>query len=61
MKSTFVRAPLSLLILLAAPAGLVQAQGPKPARYTVTDIGTLGGTNSFAYSISDLGSCGRRS
>ena len=55
MKSTFIRTCLGLLILLVMPAGLVQAQGPKTARYTVTDIGTLGGANSFAYSINDSG------
>ena len=55
MKSIFVRSCSGLLILLAVPAALVRAQGPKPARYTVTDIGTLGGANSFAYSISDSG------
>jgi probable HAF family extracellular repeat protein len=47
---------LGLLAVLAMPAGIVaRAQGPKPARYTVTDLGTLGGTNSFAYSINNLG------
>jgi uncharacterized membrane protein len=55
MKSIFVRTCLGLLILLAMPAGLAQAQGPKAALYTVTDIGTLGGANSFSYSISDPG------
>lgn len=55
MKSIFVRSCSGLLILLAIPAALVRAQGPKPARYTITDIGTLGGANSFAYSISDSG------
>jgi uncharacterized membrane protein len=55
MKSIFLRACLGLLILRAMPAGLVQAQRSKPARYTVTDIGTLGGANSFAYSINDSG------
>jgi len=47
---------LGLLGLLAMSAGLVaQAQNPKTARYTVTDIGTLGGTNSFAYAINISG------
>src|SRR4051794_20180167 len=56
MKSTFVCTSLTLLALLAMPTGtLVQAQGPKPARYSVTDIGTLGGANSFAYSINNSG------
>lgn len=30
-------------------------QGSKPPRYTVTDLGTLGGAYSFAYSINGLG------
>lgn len=55
MKSIFVRSCSGLLILLTIPAALVRAQGPKPARYTITDIGTLGGANSFAYSINDSG------
>jgi len=55
MKSTLVHASFGLLILLAMPAGLVQAQAPKTARYSVTDIGALGGANSFSYSITDSG------
>jgi probable HAF family extracellular repeat protein len=55
MKSTLVHGSFGLLILLAMPAGLVQAQAPKTARYSVTDIGTLGGANSFSYSITDSG------
>lgn len=56
MKNTVLRTYLGLLAILAMPAGIIaQAQGPKHAHYTVTDLGTLGGTNSFAYSISDLG------
>jgi len=48
--------PLLGLAVLAMPVGLVaQAQSPKPARYSVTDLGTLGGTYSFAYSINDSG------
>jgi probable HAF family extracellular repeat protein len=56
MKTTVFRTYFGLLAVLAMPVGIVaQAQGPKPASYTVTDIGTLGGTNSFAYSINDSG------
>ena len=55
MKSVLNRASLSLLILLAMPAGLVQAQTSKAALYSVTDIGTLGGANSFSYSINNSG------
>jgi probable HAF family extracellular repeat protein len=56
MKSRSVYAPLGLLVVLAMPAGsIARAQGPKPATYKITDLGTLGGANSFAYSINDSG------
>jgi probable HAF family extracellular repeat protein len=56
MKSRLLPTYLGLLGLLAMRAGIVaQVQGPKVARYTVTDIGTLGGANSFAYSINRSG------
>ena len=56
MKSRSVFAPLGLLVVLAMPAGsIAQAQGPKPATYKVTDLGTLGGANSFAYAINNSG------
>src|SRR5258705_2137655 len=56
MKSRLIFTPLSLLVVLAMPAeSIAQAKGPKPASYTVTDIGTLGGANSFAYSINESG------
>lgn len=56
MKSKLFRTSGGLLVLLAMQAGpMAQAQGPKPATYTVIDIGTLGGTNSFAYSNNDAG------
>jgi probable HAF family extracellular repeat protein len=56
MKLTLLCTSLGLLAFLGMPAGpVVQAQGPKPARYTVTDIGTLGGANSFAYSNNNSG------
>lgn len=55
MKSRLVFAPLGLLVL-AMPAGFIaEAQLPMPARYTVTDLGTLGGANSFPYSINNSG------
>jgi len=54
MKSTLVCTSFGLLALLAMPAGpVVQAQ--TTARYTVTDVGTLGGANSFAYAINNSG------
>jgi probable HAF family extracellular repeat protein len=48
---------LGLLALATIPVGsTTQAKGPiAAARYTVTDIGTLGGTNSFAYAINSSG------
>lgn len=56
MKSRFVSVPLSLLVVAAMPAGFVaQAQGRPPARYTVIDLDTLGGANSFAYSSNNNG------
>jgi probable HAF family extracellular repeat protein len=55
MKSTLVRTSLGLLLLLAMPVGRL-AQGQRTsARYTVTDMGTLGGSNSFAYAINSSG------
>jgi probable HAF family extracellular repeat protein len=55
MKSVLSNLSLSLLFLLALPAAVAQAQTSKPALYRVTDLGTLGGANSFAYSINDSG------
>ena len=47
---------LAALSTLAVPTRLLaQVKGPTPARYTITDIGTLGGANSFAYSINNSG------
>jgi len=54
MKSIFVRACLCLGVLLTIPVEFVQAQA-QSARYTVTDVGTLGGANSFSYSSTDSG------
>lgn len=42
-------------VLAVSVGAAPQAKGPSPAAYTVTDIGTLGGTYSFAYSINDSG------
>jgi len=45
-----------LLALVAVPAGTAaHAQDRTPAGYAVTDLGTLGGANSFAYSINRAG------
>src|ERR1043166_637329 len=57
------RVRLLFTILLAGVLALLpmavsltsQAKGPKPARYIVTDLGTLGGTYSFAYAINNSG------
>src|SRR5689334_25269426 len=56
MSCKLLYTTLGLLGVLAMPPGpTLQAQGPKPARYTVTDLGTLGGANSFAYSNNNVG------
>src|SRR4029077_3167263 len=57
MKSRFVVfTSLGLLAVLTFPAcRVVQAQGTKRAQYSVRDLGTLGGVNSFAYAINRSG------
>lgn len=54
MKTTLLRT-LPLLALLSSAGILADAQGPKPAMYSVTDLGTLGGTYSYSYTINDGG------
>ena len=56
MKSRLVFVPMGLLLLLAMMAGSnAKAQGRMRARYLVIYLGTLGGANSFAYSINESG------
>jgi probable HAF family extracellular repeat protein len=59
MKSRFLHthSTVGLLALVAMTAGFTaRAQGPKPPRYTVTDLGVLGkGTNSSGFDMNSLG------
>jgi len=48
-----VRVPIWLS--MAAALASAYAQGPKPALYSVTDLGTLGGTYSYSYTINNGG------
>ncbi len=54
MRSRLIMTALGLLAAWIVPAvPEVEAQSPKRAQYTVTDLGTFGGTYSFAYAINN--------
>ena len=56
-----IRPTISMLLLCLLSGATMpscpttEAKVPTAARYTVTDIGTLGGTNSFAYAVNSSG------
>lgn len=55
-KLLFTASLFAGVMLVAMTLGLpAQAQAPKVSNYTVTDLGTLGGTYSYGYGISSTG------
>jgi probable HAF family extracellular repeat protein len=56
MRSRSFTVSLGVLILAALPAGLAaQERNSRLPRYSVTDLGTLGGTYSYAYGMNRVG------
>ena len=47
-----------LLLVAAVLVGSSVAQAPKPAMYSVTDLGTLGGAYSYTYTLNEAGIVG---
>jgi probable HAF family extracellular repeat protein len=50
-----VRMHVSICSGVLAIVATVSAQVPKPAQYSVTDLGTLGGAYSYSYAINNAG------
>lgn len=56
MKSTLTFTSwLGLALLAIAVGSAAQAQTPRPPHYTIADVGTLGGTYSYAYGLNEAG------
>ena len=56
MKSTLIfTSRLGLALLAIAVGSAAQAQTPRLPHYTIADVGTLGGTYSYAYGLNEAG------
>jgi probable HAF family extracellular repeat protein len=56
MKSTLtLTSRLGITLLAIAVGSVAHAQAPKLPHYTITDLGTLGGTYSYSYGINEAG------